>query len=114
MLLNFGHTIGHAVEKYFNYETYTHGEGVGIGMVALTEQTEQLGITEKGSAAVIRNILEQYGLPTGAVMAKDEVLKTIALDKKKKGGAITLVVLDKIGEARLMKIPCEELASYIR
>ena len=114
MLLNFGHTIGHAVEKYFNYETFTHGEGVGIGMVALTEQTEQLGITEKGSAAVIRNILEQYGLPTGAVMAKDEVLRTIALDKKKKGGTITLIVLDKIGQARLMKIPCEELASYIR
>lgn len=114
MLLNFGHTIGHAVEKYFNYETYTHGEGVGIGMVALTEQTEQLGITANGSAELIRNILEHYGLPTEAVMAKDEVLKTIAMDKKKKGGVISLVVLEKIGEARLMKIPCEELASYIR
>ena len=114
MLLNFGHTIGHAVEKYFNYETFTHGEGVGIGMVALTEQTEQLGITAKGSAKLIREVLKRYGLPTEAVMAKDEVLRTIALDKKKKGGTITLIVLDKIGQARLMKIPCEELASYIR
>ena len=114
MLLNFGHTIGHAVEKYFNYETFTHGEGVGIGMVALTEQTEQLGITAKGSAKLIREVLKRYGLPTEAVMAKDEVLRTIAFDKKKKGGTITLIVLDKIGQARLMKIPCEELASYIR
>ena len=114
MLLNFGHTIGHAVEKYFNYETFTHGEGVGIGMVALTEQTEQLGITAKGSAKLIREVLKRYGLPTEAVMAKDEVLRTIALDKKKKGGTITLIVLDMIGQARLMKIPCEELASYIR
>ncbi|MGL5207504.1 MAG: 3-dehydroquinate synthase [Acidaminococcaceae bacterium] len=114
MLLNFGHTIGHAVEKYYNYDTYTHGEGVGIGMLALTEQTEKLGITEKGSAALIRKILEQYGLPTEAVMAKDEVLQTIALDKKKAAGFITLVVLEKIGEARLLKIPCEELTAYIR
>ena len=114
MLLNFGHTIGHAVEKYFNYETFTHGEGVGIGMVALTEQTEQLGITAKGSAKLIREVLKRYGLPTEAVMAKDEVLRTIALDKKKMGGTITLIVLDKSGQARLMKIPCEELASSIR
>ena len=113
MLLNFGHTIGHAVEKYYNYETYTHGEGVGIGMAALTTQTELLGITEKGSTELIKKLLEHYGLPTEVVMVKDEVLKTIALDKKKKGGAITLIVLEKIGEARLMKIPCEELASYI-
>ena len=80
MLLNFGHTIGHAVEKYFNYETFTHGEGVGIGMVALTEQTEQLGSTAKGSAKLIREVLKRYGLPTEAVMAKDELLRTIALD----------------------------------
>ena len=73
-----------------------------------------MGITAKGSSKLIREVLKRYGLPTEAAMAKDEVLRTIALDKKKKGGAITLVVLDKIGEARLMKIPCEELASYIR
>lgn len=46
-MLNFGHTIGHAIERYFNYSTYTHGEGVAIGMCLLTEQTERLGITEK-------------------------------------------------------------------
>ena len=58
MVLNFGHTIGHAVEKYYNYETYTHGEGVGIGMVALTGKTEQLGITEKGSTTLIKDVLQ--------------------------------------------------------
>ena len=46
-MLNFGHTIGHAIERYFNYSTYTHGEGVAIGMCLLTEQTERLGITEE-------------------------------------------------------------------
>ena len=113
MVLNFGHTIGHAVEKYYNYETYTHGEGVGIGMVALTGKTEQLGITEKGSTTLIKDVLQHYGLPTEAVMEKEEVLKTIALDKKKKGGEITIVILEKIGKSRLLKIPYKDLTYYI-
>ena len=113
MVLNFGHTLGHAVEKYYNYETYTHGEGVGIGMVALTDKTEQLGITEKGSTALIRNILEHYGLPTEAILEKEDVLKTIALDKKKKGGEITIIILEKIGNGRLLKIPYTDLKHYI-
>ena len=113
MVLNFGHTIGHAVEKYYNYETYTHGEGVGIGMAALTGKTEQLGITEKGSTTLIKDILQHYGLPTEAVMEKEEVLKTIALDKKKKGGEITIVILEKIGKSRLLKIPYKDLTHYI-
>ena len=113
MVLNFGHTLGHAVEKYYNYETYTHGEAVGIGMVALTDKTEKMGITKKGSTALIRNILEHYGLPTEALLEKEDVLKTIALDKKKKGGEITIVILEKIGNARLLKIPYTDLKHYI-
>lgn len=113
MLLNFGHTLGHAVEKCYNYETYTHGEGVGIGMLLLTEQTERRGITQAGTAHRIKQILEHYSLPTEAVMAKDEMLKTIAMDKKKNGREITLVVLDKIGSGRLLKIAYEELPNYL-
>lgn len=113
MLLNFGHTLGHAVEKCYNYEMYTHGEGVGIGMVMLTEQTERMGITQAGASRRIKQILEHYSLPTEAVMATDEVLKTIAMDKKKNGSKITLVVLDKIGEGRLLKIAYEELPNYL-
>ena len=113
MVLNFGHTLGHAVEKYYNYETYTHGEAVGIGMVALTDKTEKMGITKKGSTALIRNILEHYGLPTEALLENEDVLKTIALDKKKKGGEITIVILEKIGNARLLKIPYTDLKHYI-
>lgn len=113
MLLNFGHTLGHAVEKCYNYETYTHGEGVGIGMLLLTEQTERRGITQAGTAHRIKQILEHYSLPTEAVLAKDEMLKTIAMDKKKNGREITLVVLEKIGSGRLLKIAYEELTNYI-
>lgn len=51
-VLNFGHTIGHAVERYFHYSTFTHGEGVAIGMCLMTEQTEKMGITEKGLSLI--------------------------------------------------------------
>lgn len=71
-VLNFGHTIGHAVERYFHYSTFTHGEGVAIGMCLMTEQTEKMGITEKGTASRIIRVLHKLSLPTSiAVPAED-------------------------------------------
>ena len=113
MLLNFGHTIGHAVEKCFNYAVYTHGEGVGIGMVRLSEQTEKLGITESGTARRIRDILQRYNLPFEANLEQKDIVDVIGLDKKKSGKNITIVVLDKIGEGKLVKIPFSEITKYI-
>lgn len=60
MLLNFGHTLGHAVEQHFGYSCFTHGEGVAIGMYQLTKRTEELGMTAKGSAERIKSVLEKY------------------------------------------------------
>jgi 3-dehydroquinate synthase len=48
MLLNFGHTFGHAVEQYYNYEKFTHGEAVAMGMVEITKRSEEMGLTEEG------------------------------------------------------------------
>ena len=56
MILNFGHTIGHAIEKYFNFEKYTHGEAISIGMYEITKISEEKGLTEKGTADRIINI----------------------------------------------------------
>ncbi|MDD4721521.1 MAG: 3-dehydroquinate synthase [Acidaminococcaceae bacterium] len=113
MLLNFGHTIGHAVEKCYDYEKYTHGEGVGIGMVRLTEQTEKLGLTEQGTSKRLRAILAQYKLPTDVELSQKQIMDVINLDKKKNGSNITLIVLDKIGSGRLLKIAYVDLAKYI-
>lgn len=113
MLLNFGHTLGHAVEKCFNYEKYTHGEGVAIGMHMLTSRTEDRGLTEKGTAQRLKSLLEKFGLPTEAVLPGGEVLATVGMDKKKKAQEITLVVIEGIGRGRLHKIPCTALPEYI-
>lgn len=114
MLLNFGHTLGHAVEKYFRYEKYTHGEAVAIGMAEITGRSEKLGITKRGTAAAIIDILKKYGLPYELPsVKKEELLDTIKLDKKLIGESISLVLLKEIGDAVIYKLDFEGLLSFI-
>ena len=112
-LLNFGHTIGHAIERYFHYSTYTHGEGVAIGMCLLSEQTEKLGLTEKGSTRRLIDVLHTLSLPTSIGVAADELIPQIMHDKKRRGKEITLVVMDAIGKSSLLKVATDELGKYI-
>lgn len=109
MLLNFGHTIGHAIEKIYNYKTYTHGEGVAIGMYAMTEYSEREGITEKGTTEKIRNILIKYNLPYEMPKVnRDDMLKAIKLDKKNIGRNMHIILLKRIGESFVKEISKED------
>lgn len=114
MLLNFGHTMGHAIERHYKYGTYTHGEGVAIGMALLTARTEALGLTEAGTAERIRQVLQKLDLPVAVDVPTEELLRHIGQDKKKRGHHITLVVLERIGEGRLLPIDTENLREYIQ
>lgn len=102
MLLNFGHTIGHAIESYYNYEKYTHGQAIAIGMVAINQLTEDLAISEKGSTVKIEHILKQYHLPTQLEDKADyqSILPLIKNDKKNIDNALHVVVLDAIGRSK--------------
>jgi len=110
MLLNFGHTIGHAVEKYFNYKKYTHGEAVAIGMAYMARAGENLGLTEKGAWECLVKVLEKFDLPSKMPeMDKETVRKIILLDKKSRGDLINLVLIRKIGESFIKKVRIAEL-----
>lgn len=113
MLLNFGHTIGHGVEQSFGYSTFTHGEGVAIGMYQLTSKTEKLGLTAVGTAARIKAVLEKYHLPISADISKEALLQAMSKDKKKQGSNINLIILDKIGAGVLKKIAWQEMQDYL-
>ena len=113
MLLNFGHTLGHAVEKTFHFDRYSHGEGVGIGMVLLTRQSEELGLTERGTADRIAALLQKFQLPIAVDMRRDDFLQAIALDKKKRGSHLTLILLKKIGDSFLQNVAFHELTRYL-
>ena len=113
-LLNFGHTLGHAVEQYYAYNgAVTHGEGVAIGMYQLTRRTEELGMTPRGTAARIKAILEKYQLPTEPGCDKALLLEAMARDKKKNGNTITLIILEKMGQAVLHKISWTDVPRYL-
>jgi len=114
MLLNFGHTFGHAVEKYFGFEKYTHGEAVAIGMAHVTRKSESMGITEKGTAEFMEGLLRKFGLPYSTPemdMAAAE--ETMLLDKKSCGDAISLILLRRAGEAFIEKVGRSEISKYI-
>lgn len=113
MLLNFGHTLGHAIEQHFGYSHFTHGEGVAIGMYQLTKRTEQMGITPAGTAERIRAVLDKYGLPAEAGVEKTALLDTMSRDKKKNGSSITLIVLEKMGSGVLHKIDWQQMPEYL-
>lgn len=105
MILNFGHTYGHVVESAYNYETYTHGEGVAIGMARITERTEKMGITKKGTYDKIVNILKKYDLYFDDYSIDRETATDIMLrDKKSAGGSINYIVLKEIGTCDIMKM----------
>ena len=113
MLLNFGHTLGHAVEKTFRFDKYSHGEGVGIGMVLLTRRSEKLALTESGVADRIAALLQKFHLPVTVDMQQEDFLQAIALDKKKRGSHLTLILLKNIGESILQKVEFSELTQYL-
>lgn len=100
MLLNFGHTLGHAIEKYYNFTGYSHGEAVGIGMYLITLISEKLGISKEGTSNEIKNILINYNLPYQVDLSDNEaVINTIALDKKNIGSILKVILIKDIGDS---------------
>ncbi|MBF8982506.1 3-dehydroquinate synthase [Lutibacter sp. B2] len=114
MLLNFGHTIGHAIEKYFNYEKYTHGEAVAIGMYEITKKSEELGITKKGTIDLMKELLIKYNLHYEMKnVDQEKILEAIGLDKKNVGSKLNIVLLKDIGESFIKLVDKEEIKDYI-
>ena len=103
MLLNFGHTLAHAIEQHYNYEKYSHGEAVAIGMYEITKISEEKGLTKKGTAERIKSILVKYSLPYEMDVNLKELLQAINLDKKKMGNDLNLIILKEIGNSEIYK-----------
>lgn len=109
MVLNFGHTIGHAFELAGHYETWTHGQGVAAGMCVATRLGEQMGITPAGTTETIQNILKEYQLPLTIPCTWDTLVEAVGLDKKNAGSDIRLIVLEELGKAVPHAMPREAL-----
>ncbi len=112
MLLNFGHTVAHAIEKFENFEGMSHGEAVGVGMFAITKASERAGYTESGSAERIEKLLKKFNLPTTATVSADKITDIMLFDKKRRDNKINLVLLKKIGSSFVEPIQSEKLKTF--
>lgn len=110
MILNYGHTYGHAIEKCMNYRGINHGAAVGVGMVIAASIGEQMGITPIGIKTEIINLLQKYNLPTTTNIDKKSLNYAIMSDKKRSGDKINFVLIKDIGQAVVTKITIKDLS----
>ncbi len=97
-ILNFGHTVGHAVESVSNFRV-SHGQGVSIGMTAAAKIAVRMELLDKENAARLEKLLQRAGLPTGLPqMEVKQVMQAMRYDKKVQGGKIRFVLPRAIGE----------------
>ena len=99
-ILNFGHTFGHAIEAATAYETYLHGEAVGLGMLMAADLSHRLGLIDTAIKERVRDILARAALPTEAPrIGAAKALELMQMDKKVLAGTVRLVLLEKLGRA---------------
>jgi len=110
-LLNFGHTLGHAIEKLSGY-TVTHGHAVAAGMVLAARAGERLGYSPAGTLDAVRDANRRYGLPVDCPYAAGELYAAATSDKKRQGGSIDVVVLEEIGKARTVRLDMDGLRGF--
>lgn len=101
-ILNFGHTIGHALEAETGYKNLLHGEAVGWGMIAAASIGWQAGITDKQTAGRIRELVDTYGPLPGFKLKSKNILKRLLSDKKTVGGVPHFVLAKSIGEVEVV------------
>ena len=100
VLLNYGHTIGHAIEAATGYGRFLHGEAVSLGMTAAAHISMGMGTLSAAEVERQRTLLESYGLPTSAGgLDREAILDAVTMDKKTSAGSVRWVLLDGIGGA---------------
>ena len=111
-LLNYGHTIGHALETITGYKKYLHGEAVAIGMCAEAAVAEKKGLLAPGVRDRIKNLIALYGLPTEmpAKIDAGRMVDAMLVDKKVKDGRIRMALPVAIGSAGMEAVTAEEVS----
>ena len=110
-LLNFGHTLGHAVERCSNY-TIAHGEAVAIGMTLICRGAEALGHSPKGTSDTVSSLLRRYSLPQTCPYSAQELFTAATADKKRSGDSIDIVILRELGRAETLRLTLSQLQAF--
>ena len=110
-LLNFGHTLGHAIEKCSGY-TISHGCAVAAGMVLAARAGEKMGVSPAGTLEAVLSACRRFDLPTECPYTAKELYAAATGDKKRDGGSIDVVVLEEIGKARTVRLDMDGLRAF--
>ena len=103
-MLNFGHTIGHAIENYYNYKKFNHGESISIGMITEAKISNHLGLLSSKDLEKIITHFKKCGLKTYDKILKDrKLVKILSKDKKNFQNNINFSLVDKIGSSIFYK-----------
>lgn len=111
-MLNFGHTIGHAIEKASGYQI-SHGKAVAKGMARIAEIAARCGWCSRNTEKEIRAVLETYGFDLDISYSNETLYEIMKTDKKRKGRFIDIVVPEEIGRCRLQRLTTEELGEIL-
>lgn len=111
-LLNFGHTLGHAIESCSGL-TITHGHAVAMGMVLAARAGERLGFSPGGTLDTVLSGCRRFALPTVCPYPAEDIYRAATGDKKRSGGHIDVVVLEAIGRARTVRLDMAGLRSFV-
>jgi len=112
MLLNLGHTIGHAIERLSGY-AISHGRAVAIGMAMITRAAIAKNLCPPEALHILEDLLARYNLPATTTYPAGDIFEASLQDKKRAGAHITEVIPTKPGKCELKKMPVEELLSWI-
>lgn len=114
-ILNFGHTLGHAIESATEYKEFLHGEAVAMGMVFAARLSQQRGLCSEATCERIRRLIKRVGLPVEVPSrVKGEHLALIMeTDKKTAAGKVKFVCIEEIGKTRFEYLSAKEIVGYL-
>lgn len=105
-ILNFGHTIGHAIESYYHLSDYLHGECVAMGMLYFIDDSE---LRQR-----LIKLYEKLGIKASAPYDEDKVFEILCRDKKASNGSVSVVRVKEIGQAKLVETPLEDIRKLLK
>ncbi|WP_312641763.1 3-dehydroquinate synthase [Hydrogenoanaerobacterium sp.] len=112
MLLNFGHTLAHAIENHSNY-SIPHGKAVAVGMVMITKASTKAGITPVGATEALERACNRFGLPTTVDFDLNQLVEICLNDKKRDNMHINVILLNQIGDAHICKMQIDDFRNFI-
>ncbi len=112
-LLNFGHTLGHAIEKFYDFSGISHGCGVAIGMSTFTRIAESKGMCAIGISSKLDELLKKCALPCSTNIDMNTLYKNSLGDKKRNSDGIDIIICSDIGESSVVKMTLDEYSDFL-